>query len=173
MQNQANIIIFQNRTITLNNNLLGHSGWGFKLPDGKWLFGSKEATPDMFKFDPLKGHLLINIPNGSPNGVFFKKADFGTMINLLKKGRNSTGPKYNYHEYKLLHHPNPDYDSAFSVAKKSKGEGYSLISNNCMDSAYRIITAYARGDGNFLPWPSTHPLPNHFFDDIKSKKMKF
>jgi len=168
MKNGENIIVFQNRTVTLNNDLLGHSGWGIKLPDGNWLFGSKEATPNLFN-----GHFPGTIPNGKPNGVFIKKTDFQTMIQLLKRGGQADGPIFNYHEYKLLTFPSPNESAGIAAAEKSKGEGYGVIGNNCMDSVYRIITAYVRGDGNFLPWPSTHPFPNHFFDDIKATKMKF
>jgi len=37
-----------------------------------------------------------------------------------------------------------------------------------MDDVYRIIKAYANGDGNILPRPVAYPRPVDFFQAISS-----
>ncbi len=161
-----NVIVFCNRTVTpdFGTKFLGHVGWGFQLANGHFLYGSKEASPMEFATQ------IPNIPGvihqGNPNGVFVKEAGFDAMIRDIKAGGQANGPRFLYHEYKLLTAPKPHPDRAAKMAVESKGWGYGLAGNNCMDDVYKIITCYADGDENFLPWPITHPFPNHFFHDI-------
>lgn len=161
-----NVIVFVNRIITpdFDTKLIGHVGWGFQLQNGNFMFGSKEATPKEFE-----GHFPPGtIPEGKPNGVFIQEHPLEQMLSAIKAGGNPQGPRFFYHQYKLLTAQNPNISDAIRVAQDSKNRGYGVAGNNCMDDVYKIITAYAGGDKNFLPWPSTHWLPNHFFDDINA-----
>lgn len=161
-----NVIVFCNRTITpdFGTKLAGHVGWGFQLGNGNFLYGSKEASPEEFasQIPWIPG----TIHQGHPNGVFVKEAPFEDMIRDIKAGGRKNGPRFLYHEYKMLQAPKPCPDQAANLAHLSKRWGYGLVGNNCMDDVYKIITVYADGDRDFLPWPITHPMPNHFFHDI-------
>jgi hypothetical protein len=163
-----NVIVFVNRSITpdLNTKFLGHVGWGFKLRNGHYLYGSKEATPAEFE-----GHFPPGtISNGSPNGVFTREASLEKMIDSLRGGGKSPGPRFPYHEYKMLEAPNVYIDEAVALAMDSKNWGYGLFGNNCMDDVFKIIKAYS-GDDKFLPWPSTNPRPNGFYDAINAESV--
>lgn len=164
-----NVIVFVNRIATpdFNTKLVGHVGWGFKLANGNFMYGSKEAKPSEFMnqipFFPGVIH------KGNPNGVFVKEATCKDMLGSLRAGGNEKGPRFLYHQYKLLQAPDVSIDDAVSLAWDSKNWGYGLPGNNCMDDVFKIIKAYASGDDTFLPWPSTHWLPNAFFDAIKAE----
>ena len=160
-----NVIVFVNKSITpdFNTKFVGHVGWGFKLENGNFLYGSKEATPAEFD-----GHFPGTIANGSPNGVFTRESSFQAMVTSLGRGGNAQGPRFPYHEYKLLEAPTVYVEAAVAMAVDSKQWGYGLSGNNCMDDVFKIIKAYT-GDDKFLPWPSTHWFPNKFFEDIDAE----
>ena len=164
-----NVIVFVNRIVTpdFNTKFVGHVGWGFKLANGNFMYGSKEASPMEF---------ANNIPffpgvihKGNPNGVSVKEAALKDMLNSLETNGNNGALRFVYHQYKLLQAPNVSIDDAVSLALDSKNWGYGLTGNNCMDDVFKIIKAYASGDDTFLPWPSTHWFPNAFFDDINAE----
>ena len=164
-----NVIVFVNRIVTpdFNTKFVGHVGWGFKLANGNFMYGSKEASPMEFAnqipFFPGVIH------KGNPNGVSVKEAALKDMLNSLETNGNNGALRFVYHQYKLLQAPNVSIDDAVSLALDSKNWGYGLTGNNCMDDVFKIIKAYASGDDTFLPWPSTHWFPNAFFDDIKAE----
>ena len=164
-----NVIVFVNRSVTpdFNTKFIGHVGWGFKLANGHFLYGSKEATPQEFD-----GHFPGTIPNGEPNGVFIREASQQQMLKALAAGGAPNGPRFPYHQYKMLEAPNVYIDEAVAVANATPAGGYGLSGNNCMDDVFKIIKAYS-GDDKFLPWPSTHWFPNKFFDDIQGDAIAF
>jgi hypothetical protein len=143
---------------------LGHVGWAFETSPGKFWFGSVEYAGSG---DPK----TWNIPPGRPNGAFWEEnASFRDVLQKMKSGKHG-GNGWTYSTYKVVYVNDPDVAAAQRVARNTPKIGYRLFGvgsrgRNCMDATFDIIKAYARGNDTFLPWPSTHPVPNDWFKCI-------
>ncbi len=153
-----NALVFVNPSIPMN---AGHIGWGFKAGEGRYTYGSKEISG------------AIAIPAGQPNGMFFKTANFEQMLQDMKMGGSqgpSRHPVFRYMLYKQVFVPNANPGAAQAAAEAASRDGYGLVGNNCMDNAYRVLTAYGLHD-DVIPNPSFNPgqwIPNNWFNDIKA-----
>jgi hypothetical protein len=78
-----------------------------------------------------------------------------------------------YARYKTLSLQDGDPDKAWRVVCWVKEQPYHVTGiprgRNCMDDAFDILVAYGAG---FLPWPTTHPAPNFWFDSIQAPAMQ-
>lgn len=133
---------------------LGHIGWGFETEPGVFCFGAKETVGS------------VAIWPGQNNGVFIETNDFERMLETMKRGKT-----FNYQQYKILDIDHTCPEAAKDMAEDSKNWGYSLVGNNCVDDAFKIIKAFSCGDDLVLPWPSTHPVPNKFFHHIPGEEL--
>lgn len=124
---------------------LGHVGWAFEVgSSGKWIFG---ATDDDAAGDPY-------VAPGSYNGAWVGSGGFGAVSSAF---RAST---IGYTRYRCHATPTSAVGGAEQQASAAKGWGYTLIGNNCLDHAYRILTTY-RGD--VMPSPALTIIPNDAF----------
>ena len=144
--------VFINKTIPMN---LGHVGWGFEIKPGHFCFGAKEVAGN------------LHVSEGDNNYVFVRQGSEQQMLSTMKKG-----VRYPYHFCKAIEVPHTNPAAAMHMAEDSKKWGYFILGNNCMDDVFKIIKCYANGNDTVLPWPSTHPTPNHFFHDIPAPEMK-
>lgn len=136
--------VFLNPTKPIN---LGHTGWGFKLANGNYMYGSTENS---------KSYPVIR--KGDDNGYWERE---GTRDDMLGAFR---GMKYTHYKVATVANANPT--AARSKARFTKGNGYGVTGNNCMDHVYWILQAYNVPN---LPWPSTHWAPNSWANDFKGK----
>ncbi|MDQ8036167.1 MAG: GYF domain-containing protein [Pedobacter sp.] len=155
----ANALVFVNKSIPAQ---LGHIGWGFQLADGSYCYGSKE----------IAGALAI-LP-GQPNGVFIKRGSFEAMLQDMRGGghNGNNHPIFSYSAYKHVFIPRGNPGAAAAFAEASKGDGYALLANNCMDNAFRVMIAYGIRD-DVIPNPSLNPgqwIPNNWFAAIKGQE---
>ncbi len=133
----------------------GHLAWAFETSPGEFCYGGSEW------------HLGTSL---EANGVFIAHGTRRQMIAAMRSGRHPHGAGNNtsfpYDAYKFIPVQNPHPSKALQLAEESKRWGYFVIANNCMDHAHKIITAYANGDLNVLPWPSAKLRPVDFFNKI-------
>jgi len=147
-------VVFINYSIAPFN--VGHVGWGFETKPGYFCYGAKEAV----------GLQEIALP-GHPNGAFVAVGTEQEMLAAMKTG-NHPGNGFRYDDYKSIEVDSFDVVAASDLARQCHNWGYTVVGNNCMDDVYRIIKAYADGDGNILPRPLAHPRPVDFFAAILS-----
>jgi hypothetical protein len=133
----------------------GHVGWAFSEPGhgDSWYYG---ATDDDANGDPY-------VPAGSYNGAYISHAIAFSQVTSWFKA-NSIG----YTSYRCMNTPTSAVGAAMQAGQAASGWGYTLIGNNCLDHAYRILTAY-RGDAAPIPgseqWLVT---PNQYFWSLGS-----
>lgn len=133
----------------------GHVGWGFEIEKGNYCFGATEGNGN------------YNIPPGQDNFLVIHKGLEKQMLGFMK-----TGPlRFKFESYKSIFIDHVDINAGLKMAHDSKNWGYTGLQNNCMDHTFKIIKAYACGNDNVLPWPSTHWKPIDFFNDIKVPEM--
>jgi len=133
---------------------VGHVGWGFETQPDYFCYGAKEAV----------GMQEIALP-GYPNGAFVAVGSEPEMLAAMKTG-NHPGNGFPYNDYKYVEVASFNVAAASDLARQCHHWGYTVVGNNCMDDVYRIIKAYANGDGNILPRPLAHPRPVDFFEAI-------
>jgi hypothetical protein len=129
---------------------------GFEIAAGRFFYGGTEITGT-----------IVALP-GQDNKWFGLEGNEAEMLNAMKTGSHQGGSRFVYHAYRYVNVPRPNPAAGRHMALESRNWGYTAIGNNCMDHTYRVITAYASGDGNLLPWPLTHPAPNNFYDSISA-----
>lgn len=159
-------MVFLNRTVTPDFGTKvfpGHVGWAFELDNGNMLYGSKETVPG--EGGEWNVPCVYEVKPGRKNGVFIGEAKFPTILERLTRGRYADGPRFDYHQYKLIQVRNPHVNHATTVAWETKKSGYCLLGNNCMDDTYKVLSAYAC-HGPALPNPSLNLLPSGWFDAI-------
>lgn len=133
-----NAIAFLYPEIPIN---LGHVGWGFKLSDGRWCYGSTET----------KGWPIIP---GMDNGAFVEVGSKEEMLRAFRDGvrKGGKGQNWRYKSMKLCYAPNPSPDRGQFEAEVVKNLGYAVVGNNCMDHVVRILNGYAGIP--IVPFPS-------------------
>lgn len=144
--------VFLNPTMPLG---LGHVGWGYEYKTGIYRYGAVEIVTS-----------IISAPD-KPNACFNETAHEADMLKNMRTGKHG-GSGFVYMKYKKFDIPSTSWAAADAVAEAQKRKGYLIAGNNCMDATYNVIVAYAKGNHNILPWPSTHWFPNHFFGDIRA-----
>ena len=163
--------VFVNRSTPIG---LGHIGFGFQTSRDRFCYGSVEGAI---------GSPPYTAP-GDPNGGFWvENATVTDMLTDVKSGHQQWRvEKYLkrgllYSHYKVIKVRYPNIEAGLRVARTTKSRGYSVAAagnpnkqwlrgNNCADAVFDVIKAYASDDDHILPWPSTHPTPNHLFDHI-------
>lgn len=140
----------------------GHIGWGFETSPGRFCYGAKE----MHGVGGITG-----VPPGGENHVFVARGTERQMLAAMRGGHPG-GAGWPYHACKVLEVPDPDPEAAAALAEASKGWGYRLKGNNCMDDACRILTAYARGRP-LLPDPAepANWIPARWFARIPGEPL--
>lgn len=136
----------------------GHVGWAFQEPaTGDYIGGSTEnpsGAPNIAA--SLKGYWAFKI---TANQLL----NFFVTSHQLDDGNKTSS----YLKYKCFEIANPDFNQAWATACWVKEQDYAVTGiprgRNCMDDAYDILVAYG---ANWLPWPTTHPVPNNWFDSI-------
>jgi len=147
-------VVFINYSIAPFN--VGHVGWGFEAQPGHFCYGAKEAL----------GMQEVALP-GYPNGVFVAQGSEPEMLAAMKTG-NHPANGFFYNDYRYVEVASFNVDAATELARQCPHWGYTVVGNNCMDDVYRILKAYANGDGNILPRPRAHRRPVDFFRAIPS-----
>ncbi len=145
-------IVFLNPEMPLH---LGHVGWGYEYKPGIFRYGAIEIV-----------NSVLSKP-GSDNAYFSETAPLHTALKNMGTG-NHGGSGFQYMSYKIFNVPHSDFMVADKASTARKPRGYLITANNCMDATYDVIVAFAKGDKNILPWPSTHWAPNWWFGDIKA-----
>ncbi len=135
---------------------VGHVGWGFETQPGHFCYGAKGAV----------GMQEIALP-GYPNGAFVADGTEPEMLTAMRTG-NHPGNGFIYNDYKYVEVAGCNVAAANDLARQCTLWGSTVVGNNCMDDVYRIIKAYANGDGNILPRPLSYPRPVDFFQAIPS-----
>lgn len=119
----------------------GHTGWGFQIEDGGYIFGSTENTSGA----PV-------IAAGSDNGAWHGRGSLDDAVKAMRKRH--------YDAWKLASFRNGNPAAAWKRAQEMEASGYVALGNNCLDHTFRVLESYGQPD---LPWPMTHPSPNDWF----------
>lgn len=133
----------------------GHVGWAFYEPGhgDSWYYGSTD--------DNANGDFYV--PPGSYNGAYIRHATAFYQVTSWFK-YNHIG----YTGYRCKNTPTSAVGGAVQAGQAASGWGYTLIGNNCLNHAYRILTTY-RGDAAPVPgsesWLNT---PNQYFWSLGS-----
>lgn len=136
---------------------LGHIGWGYELGGGRFRAGATEVAN------------TAHVDAGKKNG--FWAQEYASEHDMLKDLRDVTGrvPHWPYEDFKVVPVDNANPGAADAKLPEIEGHGYDLMGgNNCMDHTYAILSLYG---AHTLPWPSTHWVPNVWFDAIASERQ--
>lgn len=137
---------------------VGHVGWGFELPDGRFCCGATENVDAHFQ-----------IPPGQRNEAWYKLVpNLQAMLQEMRLPHFGEGNQYN--AYKCVSLTNAYPDRAYAQAKQNLERGFGGLGNNCLDHMGHVLEAYGvpwhdRG-GNprwGMPWKQTNPAPNQWF----------
>lgn len=131
---------------------LGHVGWGFRLPDGRYSVGAVENPAG----------LPWNLPG---------KTGFWSETVVDAARVFSTGPLGRYAPYdlwKTMPVATPDVGAALDAIRAVALDPYVLFGKNCMDATHAVLKAYGADN---LPRPSEtqNYAPGTWFDNIASE----
>lgn len=146
---------------------LGHIGWGFKVEEERYFFGSTDHlwnrnypmwhVPELIRY--------MDVPPGENNDYW---SAFGTEHEMLKMMQS--GPHVRYHSYKRIPVALPNATEACMLAETMKNAGWNLAQNNCVHQSSAILTKYG---GKILPsaYMPLDRIPRHWFAAIEAEEM--
>jgi hypothetical protein len=133
---------------------LGHVGWAFQGDDGRYICGATENP---------KGAQGVG-SSGDGKGWWAISCDPSGLPGAFAVGRNlPAGRSDAYAYYKVIDVGASNWRNAWNKALWCKTQPYLPAFRNCLDDTYDTLVAYGTPD---LPWPSTNPGPNWWFDHI-------
>lgn len=146
---------------------LGHVGWGFKVEENQYLFGSTDHLWNRkYPFwHPIELFKYMDVPPGENNDYW---SELGTEDDMLRMMRS--GPHVRYHSYKRIPVVNPDAVAAVNFAENMRDIGWNLAQNNCVHQSNAVLTKYG---GNILP-AFGNPIeivPRNWFAAIAAEEM--
>ncbi len=119
---------------------LGHVGWAF-LEGGtsNWIFGATENRSGLPFVKPGDNNYawVLNGPWAGPRGSVL--ATFAGQLTL--GGTVYHGAGY-YTQVRCQNTPSSAVGAAVARANAIKGYGYGVVTDNCMDHAYNVLTTY-------------------------------
>ncbi len=125
---------------------LGHVGWAF-LEGGtsNWIFGATENRSGRPFVKPGDNNdaWVSNGPWAGPRGSVL--ATFAGQ--LVSGGTVYHGAGY-YTMYRCQHTSSSSVGAAVARANAIKGYGYGVVTDNCMDHAYNVLTTYGASLAN-------------------------
>lgn len=136
-------IFLRNDGAPLPGGPAGHVGWGVKLADDKYFCGSTENST---------GNPYVP-PQGDNQGWAENVSPREAMLAMFSER--------DYDSYKVATVRDPKPMPAVEIGLKAIGMGYAGLFNNCLDHSHAVLQAYGVQG---LPWPSTNPLPHHWFN---------
>lgn len=146
---------------------LGHIGWGFKVEDDRYFFGS---TDHLWNRNYALYHVpeLIRYMDVAPGRNNDYWSSFGTEDEMLHMMRS--GPHVRYHSYKRIPVPQPDVAAACMLAERMKDLGWNIAQNNCVHQSNAILTKYG---GMILPnaYTPLNRIPSHWFRAIEAEEV--
>ena len=131
--------------------LAGHVGWGFKQRDGRFYYGSTQNWTRSMPY----------VEAGDDNGWWAEQGNFAAM-RLAFRIRN-------YYWFKAIPVAGFLPEVARLKADATRGMGYGLLGNNCMDHAFKVLEAY--GTKN-IPWPVAAVICNVWFSLIQVQRTQ-
>jgi hypothetical protein len=143
---------------------LGHVGWAYDVLDGTFICGATENPKGLGGLGQT----------GDAKGWWVSRPYSNLLIDQFAHARVlPAGSCPPYDSYKVLDVAAPDKDRAWQVACWARDQPYELTGiprgRNCMDDAYDILYAYGATN---LPWPTTNPVPNFWYDAIPSPPLE-
>lgn len=141
---QACVLSNPASTLISGHFLVGHVGWAFELPGGKWEYGANNGPSD--------GNL------GSPSITHVER--FPGKAALLAWAGDS-----GYKEYRCVTVSGADASAALSQAASEQMENYEIPSGDCEAQVYRVLGKY----GVHFQRLSyiVVPVPNKWFADLQ------
>lgn len=119
---------------------LGHVGWAF-LEGGtsNWIFGATENRSNLPFVKPGDNNYawVLNGPWAGPRGSVL--ATFAGQLSI--GGTFYHGAGY-YTQVRCQNTSNSSVGAAVARANAIKGYGYGVVTDNCMDHAYNVLTTY-------------------------------
>lgn len=133
----------------------GHAGWGFQLPDGRYLAGAVDGTGTNPYISP------------DDDKTFHWMEEFSTESGMKDKFRlwGSGMEHAQYTHYKKIAVLDPSVSNGRAKAQSYMNSGYRVVMKNCMDETYHVLISYGVASST-LPWPSTNWFPNVWFWNI-------
>lgn len=146
---------------------LGHIGWGFRVEENRYFFGS---TDHLWNRQYPLWHVpeLIRYANVEPHFNNDYWSACGTEREMLETMR--AGNHVRYHAYKRIPVSNPDPASAIMLAETMKDIGWHVTKNNCVHQSNAILTKYG---GMILPnaYTPLNRIPRHWFKAIEAEEI--
>jgi hypothetical protein len=137
---------------------MGHVGWAFTgSPKADGVFGYCGSTEE-----------LSGSPWAKAREANFWMRACASEAEIMHWMRNNPEGAPPYDAYKTIAVAKPDADAAWKQVLAAQSAGYLALGKNCLDFTYRVLNAYG---ADKLPWPSTHPAPNSFFNDVAGKAL--
>lgn len=119
----------------------GHVGWAFQLANGLHFYGSTENPQGLPFINP-----------GDDNGWWGMTGDNQKIITDFEARH--------YDGYKICTVQIANPDAAMATALDKKQCGYGFLTDNCLDHAWDILSAYGVVG---MPLKQLHPSPNDWF----------
>lgn len=148
---------------------LGHTGWGFKMPeDDTYMFGATESVPIVRGDTGSRGKALIL--KGRENGTWVLT---GTRDQMLRTFRNpaanpdvaATTPWVKpYDKFRCQTTAVARAVAATIAVATSRNAGYLLVFNNCLGNTIKILRAY--GAVRLPAATYLRALPNYWFNSL-------
>ena len=143
----------------------GHIGWGFSLDDGSVFFGSTDHLYRHKWWDLYGWIKYMFVPPAQHTDWWAEIGSEASMLETMKAGHH-----IRYHAYKIITVDHPSPDRARQAAESMKLAGWTVLGNNCIDQAYRIVQDF--GGAHQLPAPYgavAHLIPRKWFAAIESE----
>jgi hypothetical protein len=146
---------------------LGHIGWGLKVEENRYFFGSTDHLWNRKYplWHPAELIRYMDVEPGKNNDYW---SAFGTEDEMLTMMRS--GSHVRYHSYKRLPVLNPDPAAAIMLAETMKDVGWNVVQNNCVHQSNAILTKYG---GMILPnaYTPANRIPGNWFADIEAEAI--
>ncbi|MBX9641423.1 MAG: hypothetical protein K2X97_17335, partial [Mycobacteriaceae bacterium] len=138
----------------------GHVGWGFRLGEDRYCFGSSDHLWRHDWWDLPAWIRYMHVPAGKDIDWWAEQGSKEQMLQMMGKGQlpEFKGKHIFYHAYKKVaideHACFPE--EAMRAAEFTSANGWHLSENNCVHQAYFIFSKY--GKEQVLPSPYKDPL---------------
>ena len=138
----------------------GHVGWGFRLGEDRYCFGSSDHLWKHDWWDLPAWVRYMHVPAGGDIDWWSEQGNKSDMLSMMKKGQHAAykGRHIYYHAFKEIEFDlaSSSPEKALQAAEQTNADGWHLSRNNCVHQAYLIFSKYS----------SEHKLPNPFQDPL-------